>query len=219
MGLNCPVSMELMVFRETPANCASWVWDSHVTETGPDSGAAPDLKVDFESAGRKVWTRIIFMKEELKIRCFCREDTEELFRLISDPEVMRYLEPPYSRDAAERLLEEAGLGEAPLIYAVEDKEGRFAGYVIYHKYEEDGMELGWVLKREVWHKGYADKLTEMLLKDAVGKAAYAVIECAPEQKATRRIAVKHGFVYSGRSEGCDVYIRRFEKTLDSHITS
>ena len=77
MGLNCPVSMELMVFRETPANCASWVWDSHVTETGPDSGAAPDLKVDFESAGRKVWTRIIFMKEELKIRRFCREDTEE----------------------------------------------------------------------------------------------------------------------------------------------
>lgn len=110
-------------------------------------------------------------------------------------------------------------GEAPLIYAVEDKEGGFAGYVIYHKYEEDGMELGWVLKREVWHKGYADKLTEMLLKDAVGKAAYAVIECAPEQKATRRIAVKHGFVYRGRSEGCDVYIRRFEKTLDSHITS
>ena len=77
------------------------------------------------------------MKEELKIRRFCREDTEELFRLISDPEVMRYLEPPYSRDAAERLLEEAGLGEAPLIYAVEDKEGGFAGYVISHTSHTD----------------------------------------------------------------------------------
>ena len=28
VGLNCPVSMELMVFRDTPTSSASWVWDS-----------------------------------------------------------------------------------------------------------------------------------------------------------------------------------------------
>lgn len=151
------------------------------------------------------------MKKKLKIRRFCREDMEDLFQLVSDPEVMRYLEPPYSREEAGRLLEEAGLGEEPLIYAVENGEARFAGYVIYHKYEDKGMEMGWVLKKEEWHKGYADQLTEMLLKDAAGKAEYAVIECVPEQRATARIAVKHGFVYSGRSDGCDVYKRRLEK--------
>ena len=26
-GLNCPVSMELMVFRDTPTSSASWVWE------------------------------------------------------------------------------------------------------------------------------------------------------------------------------------------------
>ena len=28
VGLNCPVSMELMVFRDTPTSSASWVWES-----------------------------------------------------------------------------------------------------------------------------------------------------------------------------------------------
>ena len=32
VGLNCPVSMELMVFRDTPTSSASWVWDSPFSE-------------------------------------------------------------------------------------------------------------------------------------------------------------------------------------------
>ncbi len=28
VGLNCPVSMELIVLRETPTSSASWLWDS-----------------------------------------------------------------------------------------------------------------------------------------------------------------------------------------------
>ena len=96
--------------------------------------------------------------DRLTIRRFCHKDGEELFRLVSDPEVMRYLEPPYTKNQAERLLEEAGLCEPPLIYAVEDGEKRFVGYVIYHTYGADGMEIGWVLKKSAWHKGYADEL-------------------------------------------------------------
>ena len=57
-------------------------------------------------------------------------DLEPLHRLLSDPEVMRYLEPPFSREQTRAFLERAGLTPEPLILAVDD--GGFAGYVIWH---------------------------------------------------------------------------------------
>lgn len=56
-------------------------------------------------------------------------DADALYRLLSDPEVMRYLEPPYDRVQAEAFLHHAGLSEPPLVYAVEEN-GSFIGYVI-----------------------------------------------------------------------------------------
>lgn len=141
----------------------------------------------------------------LKIRHFCHEDGEEFFRLVSDPEVMCYLEPPYGKEQAERLLEEAGLCEQPLIYAVEKEGKRFVGYVIYHKYGTDGMEIGWVLKKGEWHKGYANELTQALMRDAEGRVKYVVIECMPKQKISARIALTNGFSYEGTEEECDIY--------------
>ena len=41
-------------------------------------------------------------------------DADALYRLLSDPEVMRYLEPPYDRVQAEAFLHHAGLSEPPL---------------------------------------------------------------------------------------------------------
>ena len=71
-------------------------------------------------------------------------DADALYRLLSDPEVMRYLEPPYSRAQTEAFLRHAGLVKPPLVYAAEEN-GIFIGYVIYHTYDEESVEIGWVL--------------------------------------------------------------------------
>ncbi|MCI8287158.1 MAG: GNAT family N-acetyltransferase [Lachnospiraceae bacterium] len=149
--------------------------------------------------------------DRLTVRRMKLSDLDELYSLISNPEVMRYIEPPYSHADTEKFLREAGLLEPPLIYAVDDKESRFIGYVIYHSYNQDGVEIGWLLKPEEWHKGYAGELTGMLLDMAAGSAAYAVIECFPQQEITKRIALKSGFVYSGMADGCEVFVRRFDR--------
>lgn len=165
---------------------------------------------------------ILCSSGRLTVRRMKQSDLDELYKVISNPEVMRYIEPPYSYGDAEKFLREAGLSEPPLIYAVDKKEefqnnactisedSHFIGYVIYHSYNQDGVEIGWLLKPEQWHKGYAGELTEMLLGVAVRDAEYAVIECSPEQEVTRRIALRHGFDYSGMIDGCAVFIRRFD---------
>ena len=89
---------------------------------------------------------------KLMIRKMTDQDLEPLCVLLSDPDVMRYLEPPYSNEQTRKFLSIA-MSDHPPVYAV-DLNGCFIGYVIYHLYEKDSMEIGWVLLREHWGKGY-----------------------------------------------------------------
>ena len=140
----------------------------------------------------------------LRVRRMTEADLEPLHRLLSDPEVMRYLEPPFDRAQTEDFLRRAGLAEPPLVYAAEEN-GDFIGYVIYHAYDEQSVEIGWVLLPEYWGRGYASALTERLIGRARQEQKSVVIECAPAQAATKRIAVKKGFRACGNCDGLAVY--------------
>lgn len=140
----------------------------------------------------------------LKIRKMTPGDAEPLYRLLSDPDVMRFLEPPYSKEQAERFLVEAGLSDPPLVYAVE-KDGGFIGYVIYHDYDAESIEIGWVLYPSCQGQGTASRLTEQMLEEIRRSGKHAVIECAPEQKSSIRIAEKYGFRNMGITDGLFVF--------------
>ena len=119
-------------------------------------------------------------------------------------EVMRHLEPPFDREKAETFLHHAGLTEPPLVYAAE-ASGDFIGYVIYHAYDADSVEIGWVLLPEYWGRGYASALTDRLIDQALQERKSVVIECAPAQEATKRIASKKGFRDCGICDGLALY--------------
>ena len=141
---------------------------------------------------------------DITIRKIQPGDADALYRLLSDPAVMRYLEPPFDRAQTEDFLRRAGLAEPPLIYAAEEN-GAFIGHVIYHAYDEQSVEIGWVLLPEYWGRGYASALTDLLIDRARQEQKSVVIECAPAQEATRRIAIKKGFRACGSCDGLAVY--------------
>ena len=141
---------------------------------------------------------------DITIRKMRPGDADALYRLLSDPAVMRYLEPPFDRAQTEDFLRRAGLAEPPLVYAAEEN-GDFIGYVIYHAYDEQSVEIGWVLLPDYWGRGYASALTERLIGRARQEQKSVVIECAPAQAATKRIAVKKGFRACGNCDGLAVY--------------
>ena len=141
---------------------------------------------------------------DITIRNMQPSDADALYRLLSAPEVMQYLEPPFDREQTEAFLHHAGLAEPPLVYAAEEN-GVFIGYVIYHAYDEESVEIGWVLLPEYWGRGYASALTDRMIDRARQEQKSVVIECAPAQAATRRIAVKKGFRACGICDGLAVY--------------
>ena len=141
----------------------------------------------------------------MRIKKFTESDFQDLYDTISDPEVMRYIEPPYSRERTEEFLFNAGLCDNPLIYAAENDEGKYVGYVIFHDYDNQSVEIGWLLKYSEWNKGYAKKLTEIMIEQAKSKGKSVIIECSPEQSVTRHIAELFKFQYQGDIDGCSVY--------------
>ena len=133
-----------------------------------------------------------------------KSDLMPLFRLLSDEKVMEYIEPVFDLEKTRAFLDSAGLGEKPLIWAVED-DGVFLGYAIWHDYDETSREIGWVLYPEHWGKGIATKLTQELMQRAFSEDRDAVIECAPAQEVTKHIALKLGFKPAGQRDGCEVF--------------
>lgn len=138
------------------------------------------------------------------IRRMTEKDLGPLSELLADVRAMRFLEPPFSSGRSRAFLERAGLCDPPLVWAVEDEAG-FVGYVIYHDYDDASVEIGWVLAPRVWGAGYATELTRTLIGWARATGRDVVIECVPEQVASRRIAARFGFEPAGERNGLLVF--------------
>ena len=138
------------------------------------------------------------------IRKFRESDAEALYWILSDPEVMCRIEPPYSFEQTRAFLEKAGLGEKPLVWALEETSGgQLIGQIIFHPYDESRYEIGWILARAYWGRGIAEEATDELVRYAVRQGVSAlVIECADEQAVTKHIAEKKGFFLTEQGEIC-----------------
>ena len=145
----------------------------------------------------------------LRVRPFRPGDLEALAEILGDSQVMTFIEPPYTWDQTQAFLAWAGLGEKPLVYAiVETATGALAGQLIWHPWEANAWELGWILGGEFWGRGYARELTAGVLARAreLGIAS-VVLECHPDQRATAAIAQDCGFGYQDRREGLDLWTK------------
>lgn len=165
----------------------------------------PFFRTELDIADKNV--RHVVTDDRFYLRAMAPSDFESLHALLSDPDVMRYLEKPFTPEQTEAFLKVHGLSDPPRILAVENSRHEWIGYVIYHDYDEAGKEIGWVLKKEVWGKGMAGLLTKHLIAMAASEGKGIVMECVPEQAATKRIAENHGFVRTGTREGLEVYRR------------
>lgn len=98
----------------------------------------------------------------LRLRRFTHEDLDGLWRIASDPEVMRHIGDgiPFTREVTEvnlagiiRAFGRRGWGR----WALEKKDGGgLIGYCgLAHGSEEMGVELVYLLAREEWGKGVA----------------------------------------------------------------
>lgn len=156
--------------------------------------------------------------QRLSIRPFVMEDTDALFSILSDPAVMRFIEPPYTKSQTAAFITDQLRAEVPQAYALtENATGQLIGHIIWHPYDHEAYELGWILDKAHWGKGYATEVTRSLLDFAWGGLKDVVIQCPPEQTVAASIARKNGFFFLGVENGLNVY-RFVSKTREGALS-
>jgi RimJ/RimL family protein N-acetyltransferase len=142
--------------------------------------------------------------DRLRLRAFGQDDFEPFVKIVSDLEVVEYIDDgePISR-------EECWRGMAIFIghwhlrgygwWAVEDRRsGDFLGRIgLYNPEGWPGIELGWMLRRESWGDGLAPEGAAAALDFAfnVVGAAHVISLIDPRNSRSIRVAEKIGERY------------------------
>ena len=153
----------------------------------------------------------------LRLRQWRDEDLNDYARICADPEVMRYMGGPRTRERCREQLgwfarhwEEHGFGH----WAVEDKiSGAFIGRIglLYHEdwpVGEHKTEIGWLLDRAYWGRGLATEgaRANLVYGFERRKLERIISITLPENTASRRVMEKCGLILQGeaRWKGSDV---------------
>jgi [ribosomal protein S5]-alanine N-acetyltransferase len=137
----------------------------------------------------------------LLLRPFDRNDVEELYSVLRDPETMAYYPAAFSFKETETWVranierfERDGTG----LWAIEDRAtGEFlgdCGLVRQLVDGEDELEVGWHVKRSRWGQGIAPEAGAAFRDRAFGELGYERIISLirPENVQSRRVAEKLG---------------------------
>ena len=159
-----------------------------------------------------------FVTEQLRLRGWRRGDAPPLAAMNADPEVMRYIgsgAKPYAvaLERAESLVRERpgdGLG----LWAIEESAtGVFHGWAgLIPLDDTEEIELAYRLATSSWGRGIATEAARPLLAYGFDELRLARIAAVtdPENRASRRVLDKLGFLYQGLRnaygvEGCCYY--------------
>jgi RimJ/RimL family protein N-acetyltransferase len=155
--------------------------------------------------------------DRLVLRPFTEDDFEPFAEIVSDPEVVRYIDDGLPIDRVE-----CWRGIALFIghwtlrgygwWAAEERAtGRFLGRIgLYNPEGWPGIELGWLLRRDVWGRGFATEGAEAALQfafDVVG-ADRVISLIDPANDRSIRVAEKIGerfeseFLHDGKLVAC-----------------
>jgi RimJ/RimL family protein N-acetyltransferase len=146
----------------------------------------------------------VISTDRLLLRGLTQDDFEPFATIVSDPEVVRYLD-----DGAPISREDCWRGMALFIghwnlrgygwWAVEDRRtGDFLGRIgLYNPEGWPGIEVGWLLRRDVWGAGFATEGAIAALDfafDVVG-ADHVISLIDPRNTRSIRVAEKIGECY------------------------
>ncbi len=155
----------------------------------------------------------VFETERLALRYLRRDDLEDFLELVSDPEIIRYMDDgqPLTREQTERWIEVSlanyearGYGCFGVTMHDEDRMVGFAGFA--RPSDRPGVtEIIYALPPALWGKGYATEVARGLISFGLGRAGLERIEATvdPANEPSARVLIKAGMVYDGRRAGED----------------
>lgn len=130
---------------------------------------------------------------------FTHNDIRKAFEYLSDSDVMKYIEAPFTYETAVKFIEQFGISEHPFIYALFEKEtSELIGHTIFHPFDDDNnQELGIIMGKKYQGKGYALEIGKAIIDYAfsVIKCDKVYAETTPKNNNSIALIVKLGMKY------------------------
>ncbi|HET7711335.1 MAG TPA: GNAT family N-acetyltransferase [Thermoanaerobaculia bacterium] len=161
--------------------------------------------------------------DRLTIRPWTESDRPAFTALMSDPEVTKYVHGglPYPESEIDEFFErqQRQLRESDVCMGAlcEKPSGRVVGIAGVQPLGTTGeLELGWILARDVWGKGYATEAGAAAMRhvlDTLGRnRALAIID--PDNEPSKRVALRLGMTYDRRYTGVELGHRKPDLIVD-----
>lgn len=148
----------------------------------------------------------ILETKRLLLRKWTNDDLDELFEILRDREVVRFIGDgkPFDREqtlefieAMEKCFREHGFSRWKII---EKSSGKIIGSCGFGKFDElESPELGYLLARRFWGKGYATEITEGVMLYGFNNLGFREIIALTdlENTASQNVLRKLGFSSRG----------------------
>lgn len=137
---------------------------------------------------------IIAETKRLILRRFQKEDLPDLFEYLSDRETLEY-EPyrPLTLEEAKENLEWR-IGSDEMI-AIEQKDShKMIGNIYMGKRDFEALEMGYVLNKNYWGRGYAAESCKALIEQAFSNGVHRIYaECDPRNRNSWKLLEALGF--------------------------
>jgi ribosomal-protein-alanine N-acetyltransferase len=151
----------------------------------------------------------LFRTPRLQARWMTEQDFDDVFRLMSDPDSMRYIRPPETdpQPVRERMAKWIAYGKNAgglgcfILEWIENQ--RFAGYIVGRHVDFDlqstEYEIGYTFAPEYWGQGLATEIILPLSRyvQAITGTNKVVAFIDPQNGASERVLLKNGFVHTG----------------------
>ncbi|MBO7251606.1 MAG: GNAT family N-acetyltransferase [Oscillospiraceae bacterium] len=130
----------------------------------------------------------------LTLRPLCRDDLNDLYEYLSNPQVVAY-EPykPMTLEETRKELEER-IASPEMIAVTLNSNGKLIGNLYLGSREFDAMELGYVFNRSNWGQGYAQESCRSLISQVFQDGIHRIYaECDPENENSWKLLERLGF--------------------------
>lgn len=140
--------------------------------------------------------------KKLRFEKYKPSDFNEFYKLVQDDDQMKYisgkgLNEEQANHKFTSILEKSSVDENLGFFKVYDENDNLLGdcKLVYNKHLENSLEIGYLLKKEFWRKGFGSTICEYLLSESKNKfpdlEVMAVID--PDNIASRKLLEKFNF--------------------------
>ena len=175
-----------------------------------------------------LWTKLaefaFIETEHLVLRPFSFMDSEDFYKIASNPENLRFIFPVQANLQESQHVLANYFMKYPLgIWAICDKkQEKMIGSIKFEKIDEikKEAELGYFLNKEYWSQGYMTEVVTNIRDLSIEELGLKQLSIVThmENSASQKVAQKSGFKFYRRFKGSDRYSRKMRDYLEFRYT-